>query len=283
MSDIQPILGTNQDPFFDAQRGFPEPEDTVRLIADAGLTLFELCPEYLHQTADVLTPGRRRDVRKAAEDAGVRIIIHASYCSLNFCFLNEHVRRTSIEQFKREIELASDLESRFITIHPGPPFGIAEWYDTEMFRKMILVGYAELVNCARPLGVTICTENIPFPHLYSIEFMGSVLSALDTENFGLTFDLGHHNLMYHDLEAQERMTSMAGVLRRFGPRVKVLHIHDNNGKGDDHAALGTGEIDFETVLNAALESCPNALWSMELQQHDAVEQSVGYLKKVETG
>jgi sugar phosphate isomerase/epimerase len=171
MNEINPILGTNQDPFFDEKSGFPDPEDTVRFIADAGLSMFELCPEYLHQSPDKLTAGRRRAVRKAAADAGVRIIIHASYCSLNFCFLNEHVRRASIEQFKREIELASDLESSFITVHPGPPFGIAEWYETEMFRKMILAGYEELLRYARPVGVTICTENIPFPHLYSTEFM----------------------------------------------------------------------------------------------------------------
>lgn len=281
MNDTQLILGTNQDPFFKGGTGFPEAEDTVRLIADAGLGLFELCPEYLHQGPDKLTVERRRGLCKVAETAGVHIIIHASYCSLNFCFLNEHTRRESIEQFKREIELASDVESRFITIHPGPPFGIAEWYDKEMFEKMILDGYAELIRYAWPLGVTVCTENIPFPHLFSTEFMGSILAALDAENFGLTFDLGHHNLMYHDLSQDERTESMAEVLRRFSNRIKILHIHDNKGTGDDHEALGTGEIEFETVLGEARKNCPDALWSMELQQYDAVGQSIEYLSRME--
>jgi sugar phosphate isomerase/epimerase len=110
-----------------------------------------------------------------------------------------------------------------------------------------------------------------------------MLQAFSTEQFGLTFDLGHHNLMYHDLATKERMASMAEVLRRFGSRTKVLHIHDNNGTGDDHAALGTGEIDFEEVLGAAIESCPDVLWSMELQQLDAVGQSLEYLRKMGIG
>jgi sugar phosphate isomerase/epimerase len=111
--------------------------------------------------------------------------------------------------------------------------------------------------------------------------MEGMLQAFDTEQFGLTFDLGHHNLTYQDLPVEKRTASMQEVFRRFGPRIKVLHIHDNEGKGDDHAALGTGEIDFETVLGEARKTCPAALWSMELESLDALKQSVKYLNKME--
>ena len=258
-------LGTNQDSFCRRGGGFPPFEEMMQGVADMGLTLFEFCPEYVEQAPDLLTPGRRKEARKLADSLGLKLAIHASYGSLNICFMNRYTRAESIRQLKREIELAHDLESDIITVHPGAPMGLAPWYSVEHFWwPMMLDSYAELVRHAEPLGVRITTENINNWFVGSKESLTRLYADLDSPNFGLTFDFGHHNLIYSDLPLQQRTAAMLDIFESLGSRIWMLHVHDNNGVHDDHIGLGKGEIDFATAFPALMEHEIQAYWSMEL-------------------
>ena len=116
-------LGINQDTFHKEEGGFPSFEEMIQGIAELGLSMFEFCPEYPEQTVDVLNSKRRQEARKIAVSLGVKLIIHASYVSVNICHMNQHVQKEAMRQLKREIQLAHDLECDAITIHPGVPAG----------------------------------------------------------------------------------------------------------------------------------------------------------------
>ena len=273
-------LGTNQDPFCLRGGGFPPFEEMLAGVAEMGFNLFEFCPEYLEQSPDVLTPARRRKALALAGSHGLKMAVHASYGSLNICFINEHTRAESIRQLKREIELAHDLECDAITVHPGLPTGLRPWYPRQYFWDMMLRSYEQLLEYARPKGVTICCENVDPRFVGRLEHFQSLLTHFDGPDFGITFDFGHHNLIYGDLPVQRRTDKMLELFSRFGDRVKVLHIHDNRGQRDDHDQLGTGEIDFAAAIQGLSDCGVDAYWSMELTSKRSVVNSAATVRKL---
>ena len=61
------------------------------------------------------------------------------------------------------------------------------------------------------------------------------------EVFGICVDSGHLNLVGQDVPA---------YIRTAGKRIKALHLHDNNGKADQHRAPYTGTIPWKATMEA---------------------------------
>jgi sugar phosphate isomerase/epimerase len=274
-----PLIGTNQDTLHIEGGGFPSFEEMIRSIAELGLDLFEFCPEYIEQTPDALTPERRRAALALAQSLGVKLLVHASFASVNICFINDHTRAESVRQLKREIHLAHDLESDAITIHPGPPTGHFRWYTKDMFWEMMLRSYEELLAFAEPLGVLICTENMSARFVGKEDDLSRLFADIDCPGFGLTLDIGHHNLIYNDCPLPTRTARMKEIVGRFADKIRVLHIHDNRGVRDDHEGLGWGEIDYDATIPEVLRVGVDAYWSMELAGREAAVQSKATLSE----
>jgi len=145
---------------------------------------------------------------------------------------------------------------------------------------MMLCSYEELLAFAGPKGVTICCENVDPLFVGRLEHFDALLGHFDSPGFGVTFDFGHHNLIYRDLPVEKRTVKMLELFSRFGDRIKVLHIHDNRGGRDDHDQLGTGEIDFARAIPGLAECAVDAYWSMELTSKRSAVNSAATLRKL---
>lgn len=106
----------------------------------------------------------------------------------------------------------------------------AEWQQTEGFIRSI-------APLAKELGITICIENLynnVGGHIVegpccngrkAAERIDKINEAYGAEVLGFCFDTGHANLVGLDFE---------DFITTLGHRLKVLHIHDNDGAGDLH-------------------------------------------------
>jgi sugar phosphate isomerase/epimerase len=92
---------------------------------------------------------------------------------------------------------------------------------------------------------------------------------------GVTLDVGH---MYLDGGAPlRRAGTLGGLIRRLGPRLAHLHLHDYNGQ-HDHVPLGTGRIDLSDVLCALRDSDYAGNVTLELNPQRATpEEMIGSL------
>ncbi|MCM1038064.1 MAG: sugar phosphate isomerase/epimerase [Ruminococcus sp.] len=105
-----------------------------------------------------------------------------------------------------------------------------EWQETE---KML----DALAPMAKEMGITICIENLYDSigsHLVegpccnarkAAERIDAMNEKYHAEVLGFCFDTGHANLIGLDFEK---------FIMTLGPRLKVLHIHDNDGMSDLH-------------------------------------------------
>ena len=90
-----------------------------------------------------------------------------------------------------------------------------------------------LTRRAEELGVVIHLENV---YERTPEMILSLLEAISSENLGFCLDVGHMNAFAD--------TPLVEWLDALGPYLKEIHLHDNIGQGDEHAAVGSGTAPF---------------------------------------
>ena len=135
----------------------------------------------------------------------------------------------------KSMELCAFLECKYIVVHGFKLARFlgsedAEWEETERFIESI-------APMAKELGVTICIENLYdsiADHLVEgpccdvrkcAERIDRMNDKYKVEVLGFCFDTGHANVL--GLDPETFITSL-------GHRLKVLHIHDNDGVRDLH-------------------------------------------------
>ncbi len=174
--------------------------------------------------------------KKAAKAAGIRInqmhMPYPNYVPNGGDELNEYLKNIVAPKSMR---ICAFLECPYIVIHG---FKLAHYLGSEEAEWQKTLEFIEfLAPLAKELGITICIENI-YTSLgnHIVEGpccdAGKAADRIDAVNekhgakvLGFCFDTGHANLVGLDFE---------NFLATLGDRMKVLHIHDNDGIGDLH-------------------------------------------------
>ncbi|MEM4473224.1 MAG: sugar phosphate isomerase/epimerase [Archaeoglobaceae archaeon] len=165
----------------------------------------------------------------------VELLLHAPATSTNFISISETMRRASYEEMEKVLRLADKCCARVVTFHIGwnPSFvnNGSFYFDRETFEKHnARVLREELKPFLQHSPVTLALENtIPIEG----EFKAALKEILDETNLALTLDIGHYNVSRCDF-----------FIENF-ERVVNIHVHDNNGKRDEHIALGKGIVDLK--------------------------------------
>ncbi|MBQ4135258.1 MAG: sugar phosphate isomerase/epimerase [Methanocorpusculum sp.] len=157
--------------------------------------------------------------------------IHAPARSVNIASVLEPIRRASEEIICDSIELAVAADAKTVVFHPG------YYAFTEEYEKAVssLKKSLEAINeYAEDAGVTACVENMGNWGYFFLKGTEDV-SLISKTPFCL--DIGHAN--------------ECGTLDAFlDVPFMHIHVHDNDGKSDTHAALGDGNIDISKVAEA---------------------------------
>lgn len=103
---------------------------------------------------------------------------------------------------------------------------------TPPFNESGITAFQKAVLAAEKVGVNIALENTRFP-----DYNRYMYDRLPSERLTLCYDCGHEHCY----------TPQHDILAMFGDRVTTTHIHDNNGKRDEHHLIGEGNIDFRKV------------------------------------
>jgi len=207
-------------------------------ITELGLDHVELKREYLQGHPEAPTPKRMGEL---ADDYGVSVSYHAPFRDWNLGSFNEASRQSSVEQVKTTIDDAAAAGAGAVVVHGGSvPKRYPEWVRTTAHENA-LQSLAECAEYAQMIGVPLCLENQPQNaskrrYTTTPDDLEAVLEEVDVtpEYFGVTLDVGHAKVNGHDWGA---------FVERFGDRIRVCHLHDNDGTADQHEPL----LDHESV------------------------------------
>jgi sugar phosphate isomerase/epimerase len=135
------------------------------------------------------------------------------HASLTLTELSKPKRQDMVDEIKRALEVAEVIPCKFAVQHlgvGGETFDLAKW-------DAAFTALEELNMFARQRGVEILLENIPAERL-----MGFIEMTHLTNPF--CFDVGHANIA----------GSVEGEWEIMKDRVRSTHVHDNDGKQDNH-------------------------------------------------
>jgi sugar phosphate isomerase/epimerase len=175
------------------------------------------------------------------------ITLHGPFVGLDLASERAEERRAAVLRLHRAIEVAAELRTGHLVIHPYPskpadPAGERE--------RLALESLLELSEAASRLAVLLVVENMVDPSR-AVDGFERYLALVEPlpASAGALVDVGHVHASGWDV---------AEALRRVGDHLKAVHLHDNAGQSDDHRPVGEGSIRWETVwpvLRAAPADC----------------------------
>ncbi len=194
---------------------------------------------------EIVSEGKQRlnestllEIRNIAETTNLVLTLHLPFSDLNLASLNHPIWKESIRQMTTCLKKASDFVELAV-VHPGhlSPLGMQI---PEMAWRQNIQGLRAICDVASDYGIKIGIENMVNMKFVlgkkPKEILG-MIESLERENAGLALDIGHANTNNAIDEFLENISSIVHV-----------HLHDNNGKSDEHLPLGKGNINWKNVL-----------------------------------
>jgi sugar phosphate isomerase/epimerase len=195
----------------------------------------------------------------ACRNFDLRYTIHAPTGDGNIATPFESIRRASVEVIRETAEIGDRIGAETLVIHPGfCPFAV-EWDEAT---AAMTRSFEELGKIQEDFSIRFAMENLGSWDCCMFQ-TPELLDLIRGSGLSFALDVGHANL--------------TGTLSTFFQKQpNHLHLHDNCGKWDEHAACGSGMIDFSSVLAIA----GSATMIVEVMRFEDVEQSLTFLKNL---
>lgn len=187
----------------------------------------------------------------------LRYTIHAPTGDGNIAVPFEPMRRAALAVIRETAEIGDRIEAETLVIHPGFCLVPSEW---EASTAAMVRSFAELGEMQEEFSIRFAVENLGSWNCCRFQ-TPDLLEAIRACGLSFVLDVGHANL--------------TGTLSSFlGKKPEHLHLHDNHGGWDEHAACGTGMVDFAAVLAAA----GSATMIVEVMRYEDAVRSIAYLE-----
>jgi sugar phosphate isomerase/epimerase len=211
----------------------------------------------------------RRDFIKVADklhQAGLNITLHGPFQDILPGALDIKILAASRARLQNAFDLLEIFQPRSIVCHIGYESRHYQGWE-EKWLAHSLATWEPLAEQAAQYGCLLTLENV---YETQPELIKELFTRLQAPNIRMCLDVGH--LQAFGGGEFQKWLDMLGSL------VGQLHLHDNNGGGDDHLALGQGRIPLSQILGffAANNSAP--LITLEPHHENSLSPSLAYLK-----
>lgn len=204
----------------------------VDRLAGLGLDHVELRQGYLDTHPAAPLP---RELRRLGDERDVTYTAHAPFRGVNLASVHEPLRRAAVGVVTDALDRALAAGAGGVTVHAG---SVPARYPDRVHERAREQAVRSVRACAQhadSIGVHCCVENqrqkasqVRFTE--TPERLAGFLDAVDVDTpyLGVTVDVGH-----------AKVTGVApeAFADRFGDRVRIAHLHDNDGDHDSHEPL----------------------------------------------
>lgn len=250
-------------------------------IREVGFNLIEVCSSHGHMDYH-----SKEDITSAAaliKDLGIECYsFHAPFREeIDITSPDVGQRRRSEYEIFKAAEAAAILNARYFVFHPGPEKSFEPPLHERLQR---MNNAAEVLNnvyrkCAE-LDIELAIENM-LPHLFcgSTKDILWLIGSVETLEPAMCLDTGHAFLA----------GGVSMMIHKVSTQLRMIHVNDNLGQGDDHFPPGQGKIDWRQFVLDLRSIQFSGVLIMELSpgEHRAKEEllkmafdSVHYLREV---
>ncbi len=272
---MHPNLGVRQRLGLQVLFDFTDIIDAIGFASRHGFSALELNLGNIEFQRQLASAARRRTIRRAAEQTGVTLAIHA-IDGPSYFIANDRVRRCGVAELERVMDQAADIGARNVIMHLGFDMGFSRWdgkrFTHEEFPKYYRQALADTFRALKDHArgrCRLCVENVAG---FRYPLVKPLLERFLGGNFGLCFDVGHVNVLPPD----QRRVELA-FLKKHLRHVHHSHIHDNRGQRDEHLILGQGRIDFLPFFRLLART--DALLVFEVRPRQAAVACLDYYRR----
>lgn len=204
---------------------------------------------------------------KTLREAGISYTLHAPYMDLAPGGVDSKIRKVTRERFEHVLHLTSLVKPQVVVFHTG--------YDRRRYGELqdlwfqgSLEMWRPLVNEAEKLGVTLVLENVFEEEPETIE---RLLDAINSPHCGFCFDTGHW-LVYGRQGWKQWITGLS-------KRIVEVHIHDNNGREDQHLPPGDGGFDFPGFFRFMWEQGLSPIYTLEIHREEELLRGIETVRR----
>lgn len=229
-----------------------------RLRPEIGLetnALWDLEPEEFEKISQVLRKNR------------LECTLHAPFFDLAPGGFDKRIVEISRRKLARAFALIEVFKPHSIVCHLGFEENkhrgkFERWLDTA------LETWQPLIDIAARTDTVVMFENT---YEISPDVHATLFEKLNADNLRFCLDTGHLTAFAH--------TSWEPWLDELAPWLGQLHLHDNDGQGDHHVALGEGIFDFHEFFHFLETRQYHPLLTLEPHSKEDLWKSLHYIQE----
>lgn len=238
-------------------------DDVLEDIIKLNIKNIELADSGNHS----LNPKRVERLQELRSSYELNFSVHAPYADTNLSADDDLIREWVLKRIRASIRFASELEAKNIVLHPG-------WTTaTERFMRgrswdLNIRSLRWLSKYAGDYGIEVLLENVPNPTPYILVTVDDfrLFDEEMTPSLNYVLDIGHAHLQDEVYE----------FIDSFAPKIKHVHVSDNEGTQDQHLPIGDGNIDWESAIGA-LEKVGYNGWVV-IESYERMSESISFLE-----
>lgn len=250
----------------------------IKDIAGAGFKFVELWCSREH--LGYHKPGRVKGVLGSLKDNGLELTsLHAPFYfsvqearARRFLTLSSpdpSVREAALQEIQLLMDCLQVIGSIPMVLHTG----LTASEDDPRLEEALLKGLSRLLPLCRSAGLLIALENGPGPKAGCAKIM-ELAQTFGKEDVGVCLDTGHSNIA----------GSLLSDLSLSAPRLLSIHVHDNDGREDQHRPPFSGSIPWGEFMSALRKMEYGGPFIMEtagdLQPHLSLQETVRSMAKL---
>jgi sugar phosphate isomerase/epimerase len=219
------------------------------LAKQMGYDGLEVAPVTLSDEPHLLSPERRKEIRRIAEDAGVPVTgLHYLLVApkgLSITASDPAVRTRTVDVIRRLIALCHDLGGTII-VHGSPKHRRLEPGHEADGRRYGIECWAAIAKDAQAAGVTYCIEPLHQPDanfVNTVEEAAAIVRQIDNPAVRTMIDCSAATIW----EKQP----VTELIRRWVPTGLIAHIHFND---PNRRGPGDGTLQFGQIITALRET-----------------------------
>lgn len=229
------------------------PEEMVSVFSRKGWNELEISDEHacaLVQRGEPYAVGEQ--FRRYAEDLGIRFPQGHLWLT---CDIVAENTAPVLSELRRWLDLFMALGVKAGVLHPGGSTMLAQGAERSRVNEIRVDSLRQIATHVRGSDLVICLENLG-TGTQTLEDLMAILTHAGEHALAICLDTGHLNIVGGD---------QAAFIRGAGPRLKALHIDDNEGHEDQHLMpYGRGTVPWSEVANALRQIGYTGLYNFEI-------------------
>lgn len=192
---------------------------------------------------------------------------HSPYADLNFLTLNPIVRETTLEQIKRAIETAKEMDLSPVIVHPGLP---RKNMDERLVDLLMTTFLQELADYAAEKQVKVAIESAEY--LTNLSRLQHYIKKINSPYLGISLDISEELAAINQLDNDSLSDFIANTID------KIYHVRLHGIV----AQQSNGQINYERIVQTLLEYTYDGaiVFTSEMVTLDNIQKSLDVIYKV---